>query len=165
MKSQLLIDDIMTSLWSLLSAPNFHSHFIIGELYTRSPLVVYCVNSLRTGCRLCPLYAHRGLWCQVLRAIDGMTDRLLALWWHLSLICFFSQLQVRRGMGLMIIRKSVRRAMRIQAICPKSRNAVSHEGLMLCFYQRTNVHSVLDKHREGQKSWKRKDLEIGDSFY
>ena len=24
---------------------------------------------------------------------------------------------------------------------------------------------VLDKHKEGQKSWKRKDLEIGDSFY
>ena len=51
--------------------------------------MVYCVNSLRTGCSLCQLYAHSGLWCQVLRDIDGMTDRLLALWWHLSLICFF----------------------------------------------------------------------------
>lgn len=60
--------------------------------------MVYCVNSLRTGCSLCPLYAHSGLWCQVLRDIDGMTDRLLALWWHLSLICFFSRLQMR-GVG------------------------------------------------------------------
>lgn len=67
-------------------------------------------------------------------------------------------------MGLMIIRKSVRVAMRIQAICPKSRNAVSHEGLMLCFYQRTNVHSVLDKHREGQKSWKGRTLRSGIVF-
>lgn len=25
----------------------------------------------------------------MLRDIDGMTDRLRALWWHLSLICFF----------------------------------------------------------------------------
>ena len=145
MKSKLLIDDIMTSLWSLMTAPNLYSHFIIWELQTRSPLVVYCVNSLRTGCSLCSTLCPQGLWCQVLRGIDGMADRLLALWWHLSLICFFHS-DVGGGGGVVggwwPSGNQSGGAMRIQAICPKSRIAISPEGLMLCFCQRTNVHPV-----------------------
>lgn len=33
----------------------------------------------------------------MLRGIDGMTDRLLALWWHLSLIYFFFHSDVGGG--------------------------------------------------------------------
>ena len=145
MKSKLLIDDIMTSLWSLMTAPNLYSHFIIWELQTRSPLVVYCVNSLRTGCSLCSTL------CPQWFVVPGAQR----YWWNgwsapgfmvaPQSNLFFS---FRYGGGGRVVGgwwpsgNQSGGAMRIQAICPKSRIAISPEGLMLCFCQRTNVHPV-----------------------